>query len=194
MKKLIFSLCFLLLTSCGNDNVVNNSALSYVESNKIKDYIKEYISKNNSNNASGPSSLEMRVLKDDIERLKKEIRQLNSKSMSEIDQVIRDQKPFQEIKPLENGLTFVEKLNPVSFIWNMRDGGKVDIPEMGFIAQELKQVQEETGITVPNLVLETNPDRLEASYGTLLPILVKAVQELSAKVTRLETELSELKK
>ena len=39
MKKLIFSLCFLLLTSCGNDNVVNNSALSYVESNKIKDYI-----------------------------------------------------------------------------------------------------------------------------------------------------------
>ena len=76
----------------------------------------------------------------------------------------------------------------------MRDGGKVDIPEMGFIAQELKQVQEETGITVPNLVLETNPDRLEASYGTLLPILVKAVQELSAKVTILETELSELKK
>jgi hypothetical protein len=65
---------------------------------------------------------------------------------------------------------------------------------MGFIAQELKQVQEETGITVPNLVSDKNPDRIEASYGTLLPILVKAVQELSAKVTTLETELSELKK
>ena len=76
----------------------------------------------------------------------------------------------------------------------MRDGGKVDIPAMGFIAQDLKQVQEDTGITVPNLVYESNPDRLEASYGTLLPILVKAVQELSAKVTILETELSELKK
>jgi hypothetical protein len=39
MKKLIFSLCLLLLTSCGDGNIVNNSPLSYVESNKIKDYI-----------------------------------------------------------------------------------------------------------------------------------------------------------
>ena len=107
---------------------------------------------------------------------------------------LSDARDKKDIQPLTNGINFIEKMNPVSFIWNMRDGGKVDIPEMGFIAQELKQVQEETGITVPNLVLETNPDRLEASYGTLLPILVKAVQELSAKVTRLETELSELKK
>ena len=107
---------------------------------------------------------------------------------------LSDARDKKDIQPLTNGINFIEKMNPVSFIWNMRDGGKVDIPEMGFIAQELKQVQEETGITVPNLVLETNPDRLEASYGTLLPILIKAVQELSAKVTTLETELSELKK
>ena len=75
----------------------------------------------------------------------------------------------------------------------MRDGGKVDIPEMGFIAQELKQVQKETGITIPNLVYESNPEKLEASYGTLLPLLVKSVQELSIKVRALETELDELK-
>ena len=75
----------------------------------------------------------------------------------------------------------------------MRDGGKVDIPAMGFIAQDLKQVQEDTGITIPNLVYESNPDRLEASYGTLLPILVKAVQELSAEVKALKIELNELK-
>jgi hypothetical protein len=31
------------------------------------------------------------------------------------------------------------------------------------------------------------------SYGTLLPILVKAVQELSAEVKALKTELNELK-
>jgi len=75
----------------------------------------------------------------------------------------------------------------------MRDGGKVDIPDMGFIAQDLQQVQEDTGITIPNLVYDVNPDKLEASYGTLLPILVKAVQDLSSKVTILETELNELK-
>lgn len=104
---------------------------------------------------------------------------------------VRDKK---NIQPLTNGITFVDKLNPVKFDWNMRDGGKVDIPEMGFIAQDLKQVQEETGITVPGLVYDIDPDRLEASYGTLIPILVKAIQDLSKKVTILETELNELKR
>jgi len=103
---------------------------------------------------------------------------------------IRDKK---NIQPLTNGITFVEKLTPVKFDWNMRDKGKVDIPEMGFIAQDLQQVQEETGITVPGLVYDNNPDRLEASYGTLIPILVKAIQDLSEKVTTLEIELNKLK-
>ena len=44
-----------------------------------------------------------------------------------------------------------------------------------------------------NLVYESNPDKLEASYGTLLPILVKAVQELLEKVSFLETKLNKLK-
>ena len=104
---------------------------------------------------------------------------------------VRDKK---NIQPLTNGITFVDKLNPVKFDWNMRDKAKVDIPEMGFIAQDLKQVQEETGITVPGLVYDIDPDRLEASYGTLIPILVKAIQDLSKKVTILETELNELKR
>jgi hypothetical protein len=75
----------------------------------------------------------------------------------------------------------------------MRDGGKVDIPEMGFIAQDLQQVQKDTGIIVPGLVYDVNPDRLEAAYGRLFPLLVKSVQELSTKVKSLETRLNELK-
>jgi len=35
-------------------------------------------------------------------------------------------------------------------------------------------------------VYDKNPDKLEASYGRLVPVLVKAIQELSAKVTALE--------
>ena len=71
----------------------------------------------------------------------------------------------------------------------MRDGGKVGIPEFGFIAQELQEAQESTGITVPNLVYDANPDRLEASPGTLLPILVKAIQQLTAKNEELEARI-----
>ena len=37
-----------------------------------------------------------------------------------------------------------------------------------------------------NMVMDENPDRLEASYGKLVPILVKAIQELSVKVKALE--------
>ena len=73
----------------------------------------------------------------------------------------------------------------------MRDGGKVDIPEIGFIAQDLQQVQKDTGITIPNLVYESNPDRLEASYGTLVPVLVKAIQDLSKQSKDAIQELSQ---
>jgi len=83
----------------------------------------------------------------------------------------------------------------VKFDWNMRDGGKVDIPEMGFIAQELQQVQEETEITVPGLVHDNDPNKLTAAYGTLLPLMVKATQELSTSETKnaeLEAKNAEL--
>jgi len=36
------------------------------------------------------------------------------------------------------------------------------------------------------LVYDENPDKLEISYGKLVPILVKAVKELSDKVKALE--------
>ena len=94
------------------------------------------------------------------------------------------------MEPLQAGRDFVERLEPVSFTWNMRDGGKVGVPDTGFIAQDLKQVQEDTGVTIPNLVFEGNPARLDAAYGTLVPVLVKAIQELSAKVDELESQLN----
>jgi hypothetical protein len=75
----------------------------------------------------------------------------------------------------------------------MRDGGKVGVPEFGFIAQELQQAQKDSGVTVPNLVLDANPERLEASPATLLPILVKAIQELSAELNAVKAELAALK-
>ena len=106
---------------------------------------------------------------------------------------ISDQRDKKDIETLESSLAFVEQLKPVRFIWNMRDGGKVDIPEIGFIAQDLQQVQLDTGIKIPNLVYESNPEKLEASYGTLLPLLVKSIQELSHKNQELSQEITDLK-
>lgn len=96
---------------------------------------------------------------------------------------IRDKK---DVKDLPIGLNFVEKLRPVEFLWNTRDGAKVDIKDTGFIAQELQQVQIDEGYVLPRLVYEENPEKLETSQGVLIPVLVRAVKELSEKIKKLE--------
>ena len=101
---------------------------------------------------------------------------------------LSDQRDKKDIVDLSSVMPFVNALRPRSFVWNMRDGGKIDIPEIGFIAQELQTAQQDAALTVPNLVNAENPDRLEAGYGALIPILVKAIQELSARVAALEAQ------
>jgi hypothetical protein len=102
--------------------------------------------------------------------------------------LLSDRRDKKNIEPLDKGIEFVNQLKPVKFDWNMRDGGKVDIPQIGFIAQDLLEV----GADVPNLVLTNNPDRLEVGYDILLPILIKAVQDLSAKV-KIQQEILRMK-
>ena len=99
----------------------------------------------------------------------------------------RDKKNVQDI-PL--GIDFIQRLHPVSFVWNTRDEAKVDVPEFGFIAQELQQAQRDHGVTLPGLVYDINPERLEAAPGTLIPVLVKAVQELQAQIDDLKRQLA----
>ena len=102
---------------------------------------------------------------------------------------LSDARDKTDIQPLNAGLDFVEALNPVSFTWNMRDGGKVGEADTGFIAQDLQMAQEWAGVTIPGLVYDVNPDKLEAGYGKLIPVLVQAIKDLSAKVNYLEAQL-----
>ena len=95
-----------------------------------------------------------------------------------------------EIQPISVGLCFVKDLNPVQFKWDRRDETMIDVKEVGFIAQELDEVQQKHNIEDHlNIVLKSNPDRLEASPGKLIPILVKAIQELTKKVEELENKI-----
>ncbi len=104
----------------------------------------------------------------------------------------RDKKDIVSLKEM-SGIEFVSKLNPVDFVWNMRDGGKIDIAEQGFIAQDLQKVQEETNIHIPGLVYDANPERLEASYGRLIPIMVQATKDLKEESDLLKREIELLK-
>ena len=97
----------------------------------------------------------------------------------------------QNISTISEGLTSVLALNPVKFNWIddfvPTENGK---DMLGFIAQEVLEVVPEAvelfggnTVTVEDTVVE-NPLRVNEKF--LIPVLVKAIQELSAKNSRLE--------
>ena len=94
---------------------------------------------------------------------------------------LSDARDKTDLKLMGDALNLVRRIQPMHFTWNMRDGGKVGEEDTGFIAQQLLSAQEQTGLKIPGLVDETNPDKLEAGYGKLIPVLVKALQQLDAE-------------
>lgn len=103
---------------------------------------------------------------------------------------LSDERDKDEITDLSAGLDFINEIKPVSFTWNDRDEeGKHDIKDSGFTAQNLKEVQEKYNLSDElKLVNEDNPEKLEASYGRLIPVLVKAIQDLSREIEILKTK------
>lgn len=99
---------------------------------------------------------------------------------------LSDERDKTNIEPLDYGLDLIEQLNPVSFDWNTRDGKKVGVPDFGFIAQDLATVEDSYDAERLALTLRDNPEKLEASPARLIPIMVKAIQELSARIEELE--------
>jgi hypothetical protein len=103
---------------------------------------------------------------------------------------LSDARDKKEVEELPVGLDFVKGLKPVKFVWDERDeNGRHDIKDFGFIAQDLKKSQEDAELAdTLKLVYEENPEKLEASYGKLVPILVKAIQELSEEMEILKSK------
>jgi hypothetical protein len=106
---------------------------------------------------------------------------------------LSDQRDKKEIKDLEYGLDLINKVRPVEFTWDTRDGSIVGKPDIGFIAQELAEVEDSLNDTDRlHLTLRDNPEKLEATPGRLLPIAIKAIQELSAQNADLSARLEKL--
>ena len=90
------------------------------------------------------------------------------------------------------GLDFINTVRPVQFKWESRDGNVKDgSTRIGFLAQELLAATDGNN-AVLDLVLEDNPEKLEAKYGNLLPIAIQAIQELSAQVEALTARIETL--
>ena len=87
------------------------------------------------------------------------------------------------------GLTFIDSLRPVQFTWdkrNLNPGDKTSTyngkTRLGFIAQELEDAMPTNENDILDLVYNVNPERIEAKYSNLIPILTKAIQELHEKI------------
>jgi hypothetical protein len=109
--------------------------------------------------------------------------------------VTSDKRDKTNITDLKSSLDFINEIKPVTFNWDRRDwyesgvsdGSKTELNTVsGFIAQQLKEVQEKHDMKHLNLVYESNPEKLEITTSNLLPPLIKAVQELSSIVKNYE--------
>ena len=103
---------------------------------------------------------------------------------------LSDARDKTDINQLELGLDFVDSLKPVKFKWQTRDGNSKDGSyEAGFIAQDFQKVQKDNDADYLGLVHDNNPEKLEASYGKLVPVLVKAIQELKKEIEELKANV-----
>ena len=100
---------------------------------------------------------------------------------------LSDARDKTDVVDLPVGLNFINTLRPVKFKWQRREPDINDgLVRAGFIAQELQEAQ--LGSEYLDLVLESNPEKLEAKQGKLIPVLVQAIKELSARVEELESK------
>jgi len=122
--------------------------------------------------------------------------------------VTSDARDKVDVAPVTHGLDLIDLLNPVTFKWDKRskyfvydeDGNIIDRPApdgthkeeqpfAGFVAQEVQQAVESSGFA-DNIIVDKEQDDLwKIKETALIPILVKAVQELKARVEELEARV-----
>jgi hypothetical protein len=97
----------------------------------------------------------------------------------------------KNINNLDLGLNLVDKLRPVSYNHKIDDEGSA--LSTGFIAQELEQSLTELGVNKNEYYIlqhKPNEDKTQSQYWLdytkMIPILVKAIQELSTEINLLK--------
>jgi len=96
---------------------------------------------------------------------------------------VSDARDKKDIEDLNLGLDFISKLKPRKFKWNLRDS-EVDKNKeaSGFVAQEVKEVLDEMNLNYTGIVDTNNPNQYTISQANIIPMLVKAIQELKLEL------------
>jgi len=88
----------------------------------------------------------------------------------------------ENIKPIENALDKVNKLEGVEFNW--KEQGITNLNEdIGFIAQDVQEV-------LPQLVRKNENGKLSLRHQGIVPVLVEAIKELTKEIETLKTQIN----
>ena len=93
-----------------------------------------------------------------------------------------DQRLKDNITPIEDPLAKVLSISGNTYTWNQNSGKEGN--DVGVIAQEVLEV-------LPEAVTTRDNGYLAVDYQRIVPLLVEAIKELSAKVENLEQKLSD---
>ena len=93
---------------------------------------------------------------------------------------VSDKRLKKLIEPIQYGLNDILKLKPVSYLM-INQNEEIDKRNLGLIAQDLENI-------IPEVVnihsTNDNNETLSLQYTSIIPILIKAIQELNEIVTK----------
>ena len=126
--------------------------------------------------------------------------------------VTSDERDKADIVSMAHGLDVIENINPINFVWDTRtdhwaipdtadedgnknitkhdsDGSKKQSENLrtGFSAQNVKDALDAVGWEGNAVVNSEDPENLKITHSNIIPFLVNAIKELSAKVKTLES-------
>jgi hypothetical protein len=105
--------------------------------------------------------------------------------------VTSDSRDKTEVQPVPHGLSFVNQLNPVSFKFRKSriDDTPIGDVRYGFLAQDILAIEGFNSVVIDS----ADAENLKYIDQNMTAILVKAVQELTAQIETLKSEISTLK-
>jgi hypothetical protein len=116
---------------------------------------------------------------------------------------LSDERDKIDITPLALGLNFINKVETVNFRADNRDRYEDGISDQskasekvqhGVIAQQIEKITDEMDVYFAGLEKPTEKrDVYRMAYGYFIPVLINAVQEMSAKIDTMQQEINTLK-